>query len=76
MAKKDDHLFEESSQGSVSALTGIFLIFSVVLAFGGLLLASYAFGADVPATELWVGGLLICCLGFAIPFNIVPITGK
>lgn len=76
MAKKDDHLFEESSQGAVSALTGFFLLIAFVLSFGGLVLAGYAFGADVPATELWVGGLLLACFGFAIPFTLIPLSGK
>lgn len=76
MAKKDDHLFEESSQGAVSALTGFFLIVAAVLGFGGLIIAGYAFGADVPATELWVGGLLMSCLGFATAFTFIPLTGK
>lgn len=76
MAQRDEDLFEESSQGAVSALTAFFLFISIILSFGGLILAGYAFGLDVPATEMWVGGLFISCIGFMIPFTVIPATGK
>lgn len=79
MAKQNEALFEESSQGSVSAITAAILILSIVLAFGGLVLMSYAFGTDHTPTSgffTFAGGLLATVLGFAIPFNVLPSTGK
>lgn len=76
MAKKNEELFEESSQGSVSAVTAGVTLLSIVLAFGGLVLCGYAFGAEAAAVELFVGGLLASILGFVIPFTLLPLTGK
>lgn len=76
MAKKNEALFEESSQGAVSAVTAFVSIISFVLAFGGIIVAGYAFGADVPAAELFVGGMLASFLGFALPFTFLPLIGK
>lgn len=76
LAKKNEELFEESSQGAVSAITALFLVLSIVLAFGGIILAGYAFGAEVPAIELFCGGLLLSCLGFGLAFNVLPSMGK
>ncbi|HUH53999.1 MAG TPA: hypothetical protein VLZ31_08195 [Microbacteriaceae bacterium] len=76
MAKKNESLFEESSQGAVGAVTTIMVVISFVLAFGGLVLAGYAFGQDVPAVELFVVGMTLSFLGFAIPTTLLPLTGK
>lgn len=76
MAKKNEELFEESSRGAVSAVTVFTLIISFVLAFGGLILAGYAFGQDVPAIELFSIGIIASFLGFAIPTSLLPATGK
>ena len=37
MAKQNEALFEESSQGAVSAVTAVVFTLSIVLAFGGML---------------------------------------
>lgn len=76
MAKKNEELFEESSQGAVSAITAIVSIVSIILAFGGLVVAGYAFGQEVPGMELFVIGLTMTFLGFAIPTTLLPLTGK
>lgn len=76
MAKKNDDLFEESSQGAVSAISAFMIVISVICAFGGLVLAGYAFGQDVPAVELFVAGIALSFLGFAIPTTLLPLTGK
>lgn len=76
MAKKNEALFEESSQGAVSAITAFVSVIAIVMAFGGIILAGYAFGADVPAAELFVGGMLISFFGFALPFSVLPLFGK
>lgn len=76
MAKKNEELFEESSQGGVSAVTAVFFILGIALGFGGILMAGYAFGPDVPSLELFSFGLLLSALGFALPFTILPLIGK
>lgn len=79
MAKQNETLFEESSQGAVSAVTASVLIISIVLAFGGLVLMGYSFHQDLeetPSAWMFVVGLLSTTLGFAIPFNLLPSTGK
>jgi len=79
MAKQNEALFEESSQGAVSAVTATILIVSVVLMLGGLLLMSLAFQkdlADSPSTWMFVAGLFATVVGFAIPFNLLPSSGK
>nr|WP_243752209.1 hypothetical protein [Leucobacter weissii] len=72
-------MFEESSQGAVSAVTATVLIISLVLLVGGLLAASYAFDpANDETMNLWLfaGGLIATVLGFAIPFSLLPSSGK
>lgn len=75
MAKNED-LFEESSQGAVSAITGVIFVLSAILVFGGIILMSYAFGPDVPGTLIFVSGCAATFLGFAIPFTFLPLTRK
>lgn len=79
MAKQNEALFEESSQGAVSAVTATVLVVSVALMIGGLLLMAYSFHQDLaesPSAWMFVVGLLATVLGFAIPFNLLPSTGK
>ncbi|WP_125100326.1 hypothetical protein [Leucobacter chromiireducens] len=80
MASQDNEaLFEESSRGGVSAVTAVFFVLSIVLAFGGFVLMSYGFNPTLGATtELWMffGGLLSSAIGFALPFAVLPAIGK
>lgn len=72
-------LFEESSQGGVSAVTAISFILSFVLTVGGFILMSYGFNPSMGGTfELWMftGGLIATIVGFALPFALLPLTGK
>jgi hypothetical protein len=77
MAKQNEALFEESSQGAVGVSTAIGFIVSMVLMLGGFVLMSYAFTAD-PAAGLWefVGGLVAVFVGFMIPFSYRIKPGK
>lgn len=81
MAKQETQsLFEESSQGAVSAVTGIVFVLSVILLFGGFVLMSYTFdvlpdGGQPAFWMFWVG-LLSSVLGCAIPFTLLPALGK
>ena len=56
MAKQNEALFEESSQGAVSAVTAVVFTLSIVLAFGGMIVSSYAFGAGDADIPLFAGG--------------------
>ncbi len=79
MAKQNEALFEESSQGAVSAVTATMFVLSMVLMVGGLILSAYAFNTqhgDGPSVVLFVGGLIATVLGFALPFNLLPSSGK
>lgn len=81
MAKKNEALFEESSQGAVSAVSGIVFILGFLLAMGGFVVMSYAFGpglGDPTHNGLWIfsGGLVMSFLGFGLPFAVLPATGK
>jgi hypothetical protein len=76
LTKHNDALFEESSQGAVSAITAIVFVSALVLFFGGLVLSSYAFGAGDSALALFAAGLGASTLGFMLPFWILPTTGK
>jgi len=78
MAKKNEALFEESSQGSVSAVTAIMFVLSMVLAFGGIFATSYAFDPAIGEMGFFVffGGLIVSIIGFALPFTILSATGK
>ncbi|MFF8818408.1 hypothetical protein ACF07D_10480 [Leucobacter sp. NPDC015123] len=79
MAKQSEGLFEESSQGSVSAVTAIVFILSFVLSMGGIVLASYGFNPAIGASNelfLFVGGLVLTTVGFALPFTVLPALGK
>lgn len=80
MAKQNtEALFEESSEGAVSAVTAVVFVLSMVLAFGGLIAASYSFSDSfygVSGFLLFGGGLLASVLGFALPFTILPATRK
>ncbi|MFC5338695.1 hypothetical protein [Leucobacter denitrificans] len=79
MAKQSENLFEESSQGGVSAVTAVVFVLSFILAMGGLVLMSYGFNTDLtPTTEMLIfsGGLIASFIGFALPFAILPPTGK
>lgn len=74
--KADENLFEERSNGSVSAVTAVFFVLSSILLFGGVLVMSWAFTVDEWALELFSGGLLMMTLGLILPFNILPAMGK
>lgn len=79
MAKqKTETLFEESSQGAVSAITAFVFILSIVLVVGGFILMAYGIQPSLGAAEVWTfaGGLAATVLGFLIPFGILPATGK
>ena len=77
MAK--EALFEESSRGAVSMVTGLVMIVSMVLLIGGIVVLSYGFNIAIPGTtELFTfcAGLVAVTLGFALPFTILPAIGK
>jgi len=76
MAKKNEALFEESSQGAVSAVTAIVFILSFVLVMGGMVVFSYGFGMG--EADLWIFtiGLVATFIGFILPFTILPAIGK
>lgn len=79
MAKQGEGLFEESSQGSVSAITAVVFIFSFLLAMGGIVLATYGFNPALGmSTELFIfaGGLVLSTIGFILPFALLPKLGK
>lgn len=76
MQAKHDELFEESSQGAVSAVTAFMIVISFALFFGGIVLSGYAFGLDVPAIEIFSLGLAASFLGLIIPTTLLPATGK
>ncbi|GAA1317281.1 hypothetical protein ACFSWE_10770 [Leucobacter albus] len=79
MAKQGEQLFEESSQGSVSAITAVVFVLSFALAMGGIVLASYGFNPSLGATTelfLFAGGLVLSVIGFVLPFTILPKLGK
>lgn len=76
---KNEALFEESSQGAVSAVTAFVFVVSAILAFGGILLASYAFDSTISegaAIWLFSGGLAASIVGFMLPFTFLGATGK
>jgi hypothetical protein len=51
---KQETLFEESSQGAVSAVTAIAFILSIVLVVGGMVLMSFGFNVELgQVVELW-----------------------
>lgn len=77
MAKQENvALFEESSQGSVSLTTVVGFVLSLVLTFGGMVFATYAFGADSLHWEIFAIGLAATILGLLIPFTIIPAMRK
>lgn len=79
MAEENEALFEESSQGAVSAVTAVMFVLSFLLSMGGLVVMSYGFTGNLdPTAELltFSGGLAMSVIGFALPFNILPSTGK
>lgn len=76
MSTQNDSLFEESSQGAVSAVTAFSFIIAIILFFGGLVLSSYGFGAGENSLLLFGLGLASSTIGFIIPFAIVPASGK
>ncbi|MFT4231616.1 MAG: hypothetical protein QM606_02410 [Leucobacter sp.] len=78
MAKHNEALFEESSQGAVGAVTGLVFILSMVLVVGGFWLMSFGINPSLGAAELWTfaGGLAATVLGFALPFTLLPALGK
>ncbi len=79
MAKQETGaLFEESSQGAVSAVTAFVFILSLVLTLGGFVLMSYGVNPELGAAEVWTfaAGLAATVIGFALPFNILPAIGK
>ena len=76
---KNEALFEESSQGAVSAITAFVFVVSIILEFGGIYLMSLGFDSGLSAElSLWLfgGGLAASVLGFALPFTILSATGK
>ena len=76
MAKQNEALFEESSQGAVSAVTALVFTLSMVLVFGGMIVSSYAFGAGDADILLFSGGLAATIIGLILPFNWLPAIGK
>lgn len=76
MAKQNEALFEESSQGAVSAVTALVFVLSVVLVFGGMVLSSYGFGAGDADIALFCWGLVATFLGLILPFTWLPAIGK
>lgn len=79
MAKQETQsLFEESSQGAVGAVTAVLVVVTVLLAFGGIVVMSYAFSLLSGVAALWLfsGGLLASIVGFMLPFAALPATGK
>lgn len=76
MAKQNEALFEESSQGAVSAITGFVFLLSAVLVFGGMVLFSYGFGTENSDLLLFSLGLAATMLGFILPFTVLPAIGK
>ena len=76
MAKRNEALFEESSQGAVSAVTAVVFLLSLVLMLGGMVLSSYAFHAGGPDLYLFSFGLAATVLGFMLPFTFLPAIGK
>lgn len=76
LTTQNDSLFEESSQGAVSAVTAFAFVLALILFFGGLVLSSYGFGAGENGMLLFVLGLASSTLGFLVPFAILPATGK
>lgn len=75
---KNAALFEESSQGSVSAVTFIGFVLSIVLVIGGFIAMGYGVNIELGHLEIWTfaGGLAATVLGFMIPFAILPAIGK
>ena len=76
---KNEALFEESSQGAVSAITAFVFVVSIILEFGGIYLMSFGFDSGLSAElSLWLfsGGLAASVLGFALPFTFLAATGK
>ena len=76
MAKQNEALFEESSQGAVSAVTAIVFVLSAVLVFGGMVLFSFGFGTEGADLPIFTAGLLAVIVGFVLPFSTLPATGK
>ncbi len=76
MAKQNEALFEESSQGAVSAVTALVFVLSVVLVFGGMVLSSYGFGAGDADIAIFSWGLVAMFLGLILPFTWLPAIGK
>lgn len=76
---KNDALFEESSQGAVSAVTAFVFIISMVLAFGGLVAMTYAFDPALSggaSFAIFTGSLLVSIVGWILPFTLLPAIGK
>lgn len=76
MAKQNEALFEESSQGAVSAVTAVVFVVSLVLAFGGMVLFSFGFGTEGADLPIFTAGLISVIIGFVLPFTLLPATGK
>lgn len=76
MAKKNEALFEESSQGAVSAVTAIAFVLAFVLVVGGMVVFSYGFGAGEADIWIFSAGLAATFIGFMIPFAFLGATGK
>lgn len=76
MAKRDDALFEESSQGAVSAVTAIVFILSFALVVGGMVVFSYGFGMGDADLWIFTVGLVATFIGFLLPFTVLPAIGK
>lgn len=76
MAKQNEALFEESSQGAVSAVTAVAFVLSLVLMVGGMVLSGYAFTSEAPDMLIFASGLGAMILSFVLPFTILPAIGK
>jgi len=76
---KNEELFEESSQGAVSAVTALSLVLSLVLTLGGFFVMGLGFDAGIDEAmglTLFAAGLGSTLLGFFIPFTLLGATGK
>ena len=79
MAKQESGaLFEESSQGAVSAVTAFVFLLSIALTLGGFVIMSFGVNIELGQAELWTfaAGLVATVLGFVIPFTLLPAIGK
>lgn len=76
-AKRNDDLFEESSQGAASATTAILFVLAMVLFLAGSLGCAYAFAFDgVTAALVFTVSMLAIVASFMIAFVRPSQAGK